>query len=208
MSRLRPALINRALLLAAAVLLLGGCTAGPKVFTNESPIADFGRYSTYTFADDLGTDEGRDVRTLMSQYLIDEVSGQLDSRGYTFVEQDADLTVNFDMLTQEKLRSVPTASYGGYYGYGRYPGWGYYGAYGDTYRITQFTEGSLSVTLIDSTTNGVVWEGIGVGRITDEVRENLGLSIREAVNLMFARFPYIAGSPAPVAQQSASTNQR
>ena len=205
MANFQASLFKKAPLLAASVVLLAGCATGPKIFTNESPIADFGSYNTYTFAEELGTDEGRDMRTLMSQYLIDEVSGQLESRGYTFVEQDADLTVNFDMLTQEKLRSVPTASYGGYYGYGRYPGWGYYGAYGDSYRITQFTEGSLSVILIDSTTNGVVWEGIGVGRITDEIRENLGLSVREAVNLMFAQFPYMAGSPAPVAQQSAST---
>lgn len=179
-------------LLSAIAFITAACASAPRVFSNVAPVADFDRYRTFSFAEKLGTDNREDVRSLLSQYLIIDVSRQLESRGYQFVEEDADLIVDFAHITREKLRSTPAGSIGGYYGYGPYPGYGYYGGYGDHYRITQYTEGTLSIAVVDAATNGVVWEGINIARITDDVRDNMAAAVTAAVDEIFARFPFEA----------------
>lgn len=195
---------------------LAACSTYPKTFSNESPIANFGGYQTYSFDKALGTDGDKEVRSLLTQYLIAEISEQMRSRGYVYQEEGADISFNFDLITQEKIRSQPSAAAGGFYGPGAfgypyafgypgfYPGFGYgYGGlgypgvgwgagWGGGQRIIQYTEGSLYVSMIDNATRGVVWEGISVSRINDEVLENLGLSIRNAINGIFEQFPYSA----------------
>ncbi len=177
------------MLLAAA--LLSACASSPRVFVNEAPGAQIDRYRTYAFAEQLGTDNQADVRSLMSQYLMMEVAAQLDSRGYQMDENNPDVIIDFALITKEKLRSTPSTSLGGYYGYGPYPGYGYYGSYGGQ-NITQYTEGTLSVAVVDRETMSVVWEGINISRITDEVRENMGGSAAAIINEIFSRFPYRA----------------
>ncbi len=197
---LSPAAIG----LFMAALLLSACSSGPVIFSNESPAANFGAYRTFSFAENLGTDDRSGVRSLLSQYLAREIALEMTERGYEQVDQDADLTFDFALVTKEKLRSVPTANFGGYY-YGGYPFYGgYYGGYGDTYRITQYTEGTISVVMVDNATKGVVWEGGSVARMTDEVRDNLDLAARETVSEIFSRFPYFAAGKAPPAAADAT----
>ncbi len=83
---------------------------------------------------------------------------------------------------------------GGYYGYRG----GYYGAYGgyDT-TVTQYTEGTLNIDLVDNTTDTLVWEVVTVGKITDKVRENLKETVNEVVPELMAKYPYIAAGYVP-----------
>lgn len=195
----------RLALLATAALLLGACATGPKTFSNQSPGGNFAGYQSYNFADRLGTDDDPEIRSLLSQYLISEISAQMNSRGYRFAETDADISFNLNLVTQEKIRSTGGSSFGGYYGRGFYHPfynpyyYGGYGGYDYNNRIIQYTEGTLSVAIIDNATRNIVWEGVSIRRINDEVRENLGAAVKTAVSEMFERYPYVAGSG--VAQQ-------
>jgi hypothetical protein len=191
---------NGMLAMVVAAFALTACSTSPVIFSNQAPAADFSNYSSYAFAESLGTDDRENVRSLLSQFLITEISRQMNSRGYKQVDADADLIFDFALITKEKLRSVPSSNFGGYYGYGGRPGYGYYGGYGNDYRITQYTEGILTLAMIDTATKGVVWEGGGVARVTDEVRDNLQLAIQTVVGEIFTRrFPYHAPGTAPPA---------
>ncbi len=44
----------------------------------------------------------------------------------------------------------------------------------------------------------LVWEAVGVGRITDKVRKNLRKTVMEGVPNFFALYPFVAGDPNPV----------
>jgi len=182
-----------------ALFMLTACSTGPVIFSNQSPMADFSKYSTYAFAETLETDDGKEVRSLLSQYLMSEISRQMGSRGYQQVDTDADLIIDFALMTKEKLRSVPSANVGGYYGRGGWPGYGYYGGYGNDYHITQYTEGTLSLIMVDAKTSGVVWEAGSIGRITNEVRDNLQVAIETTIGEIFTRYPYSAAGTAPPA---------
>lgn len=184
--------------LAASVLALSGCASGPKVFVNENPGADIGAYQTYNYETKLGTDERSGYRSILSKHLMNAMDRELQSRGY--VKSDTpDMTVNFYVHTEEKVRttSTPTAPVGGYYGYRS----GYYGAYGGyggyETRVTQYTEGTLNIDLIDRAAKELAWEGVTVGRITDEVRENLEAAVNTAVGDVLSKFNYTAAGFVP-----------
>ncbi len=44
----------------------------------------------------------------------------------------------------------------------------------------------------------LVWEAVGVGRITDDIRENLQQKVMGGVPRFFALYPFVAGDPIPV----------
>lgn len=173
--------------------LLTACSS-PKIITNVDPNADFGRYRTFAFTEQLGTDSD-EYQSLRTQFLKRAVSRELEARGYTESEQ-SDLLVNFYLHAQDKLATTttPTAYYG-YRGYGGYGTWGGYGGYETT--VTQYTEGTLNVDLVDRRRMQLVWEGAIIGEVTDKMRRELEKSIDEAVHQLFEHFPFTAPLPTP-----------
>jgi hypothetical protein len=180
---------SRAALVAIdlSIVALAGSCSGPRLFTHEDPQAAFSRYATFGFAPKLGTDEA-DYGTILSEFLKSATVRELEARGY---RQDPapDLLVNFCVATRERIRASSTPS--GYYGYRRYDAWHGYVGY-DT-RVSQYTEGTLSIDLVDLRRGQLVWEGTLIGRVTDEMRRNLRATIDEAVGEVFEGFPHTAG---------------
>jgi hypothetical protein len=190
--------INSLMVATAAVLLLAACASAPKIFVNQDPSADFSKYKTYNYEPVLGTDERKGYRSILSNYMVSAMDRELQGRGYT-LSDSPDLLINFYIHTEEKIRTTQSPSMGGgYYGYRG----GYYGAYGgyDT-TVTQYTEGTLNIDLVDNATATLVWEGVTVGKITDKVRENLEGAVNAAVPEIMAQYEqYAAGfvPPPPV----------
>ena len=58
-----------------------------------------------------------------------------------------------------------------------------------TQQVTQTTEGTVAIDVIDRKKNQLVWEAAAVGRVTDKTMNNLGPVVQTAVVDMFARFP-------------------
>lgn len=189
-------------LLGAALAVVTGCSSSAaKIFINENPAADIGAYKTYNFQSRLGTDEREGYRSILSNYLIAATDKELQTRGYQRSDSP-DMIVNFYVNTEEKIRTTSTPTAGapmgmGYYGYRG----GYYGAYGgyNAYetRVTQYTEGTLNIDFVDSSRNELAWEGVVVGKITDDVRENLELAVNNAVAGALAKFKYTAAGFVP-----------
>lgn len=187
-----------ALALLGAALIAAGCTSGPRVRAERDNTADFSRYRTFAFADPLGTDRAG-YETLVSGYLKAATQREMEARGLRLVEADPQLLVNFNGKLNEKLRTttMPSSSisfaygHGGYYGYrtGLYTTWPLY----DT-QVQSYTEGTLNIDVIDAERKQMIWEGVAVGRVTDETRENLKPKIDEAVRAIFANYPISSAS--------------
>jgi hypothetical protein len=178
-------------LLIISLLLISSCATSPRIYSNEDPAAAFSSYSTYAFQAKLGTDRP-EYTSLLSQYLKTTVQREMNARGYKEVKENPDILVNFFVQTEEKIRSTSTPSYGGYYGYRPYGTWGGYAGY-ET-RITQYTEGTLTVDLIDASRDQLVWEGTLIDRIRGDEAENLRPRVEEAVVNVFTKFPHTAGN--------------
>lgn len=180
---------------------LAACSSGPSIFVNEDPGTDFSKYRTYNFQQPLGTDE-QDYSSLLSQYLSAATGRELQMRGYEQADE-SDLLVNFYLKTQEKIQSstTPSAAGGGYY---RYRGYGAYSGYGTTTDITQYTEGTLSVDIVDRASNQLVWEGTAVGRITEKDLQNLEQRVSDVIQNILAKYPYYAQGFTPPPPETGS----
>ena len=125
----------------------------------------------------------------------------MQNRGYTRSD-NPDLLVNFNAILQEKtdVRTSPaTPPPGYYYGYrgGYYGTWGGYG-WGTETHVSQYTEGTFNIDLIDARRKQLVWEAVGVARISEKDVENLEENVMQGVPRYFAQFPFRAGDPNPV----------
>jgi len=177
------------------VLATVGCQTGPAVYTNVDPDADFAAYRTFAFGDPLGTDRGDGTRTLLSKFLVRETTNQLQQRGYVKADDAsaADLRVNFFLHTEDRRYTYSTPApypyYSSNYGYRRYGAW-------NSYRTVtrQYTEGTLTIDLIDAALNQLVWEGTAVGEVQRVTDQNLEAEAAAVVRAIFGKFPVAAGA--------------
>lgn len=194
--------LKHGILIIATLLLavgLSGCASSPKITSDYDRSADFSAYNTWDFMEDAGPDhEG--YQSLFTQYMKEAITIEMNKRGYT-QSANPDLYVNFNAVLQDKtnVSTVPAAPMmGGYYGYrGPYYGaWGGYG-YGTETHVSQYTEGTFNIDLVDAGKNQLVWEGVGIGRISDHTRENMRERIMAGVPEFFANYPFVAGNATP-----------
>ena len=176
--------------ICVVALVATGCARQPKIYTNEDPQARFNSYRTFAFEPKLGTDRPDGTRSIISQTLMNATRAELEARGYKFDEERTDLVINFYLESEEKIkaRSSPTMG-GGYHRYRR-GAYGTWGGYETT--VTQYTEGTLNLDIVEDYRDQLVWEGVLVGRITEKTLQNLDEALTLAVQELFKHYPYRA----------------
>ncbi|MBT8442499.1 MAG: DUF4136 domain-containing protein [Gammaproteobacteria bacterium] len=175
--------------LLSLTLLLAACASGPTIIANQDPGADFSAYKTYDFVSPLSTDRGG-FQAVLSGFLIKATQDELNARGMRRAA-DPDLLIDFIASTQQKISasSQPAASVGMHGGRGGYGTWGGYSMAVSTTRVTQTTEGTVAIDVIDRKRQQLVWEAAATGRVKEETRENLQYVVPELVSELFARYP-------------------
>jgi hypothetical protein len=146
------------LFFALLSLMIIGCSSINTKYDYD-PEFDFSKLKKFRFA----TDEESSKKDLLAQNPLLKkriqmaVKDVLQQKGFEFVEGGgADFVVNLMAGTEEKTQvsSSPNVYYGWGYGY-----WGgYYG--GSNVTVTNYTEGTLLVDIIDTGKNQLVWRGI------------------------------------------------
>jgi len=190
------------LILTLLVIALVGCASSPKIIYDYDHSADFGSYRTYNFMESAGPDAG-DYQSFFTRYMIDAITIEMEKRGYT-KSDNPDLLINFNAVLQDKTKvstsPAPMPMTGGYYGYrgGMYSGWGVGYGYATETHVSQYTEGTFNIDIVDSAKHQLVWEAVGVGKVTEESLENLEQGVKEGVPRFFAGYPFVAGSSDPV----------
>lgn len=179
----------------AFAALLGACTSGPDIRSDYDRSVDFSQFKTYNFFSPLGI-ENPNYSTIYGSVFRDSISRELEARGYT-KSNDPDLLINVSARLQDKTK---VTTYNdpypmGYYGYrrGYYDPWYGYG-YGTQTQVSQYTEGTVNIDMVDARAKRMVWEGVAVGRLkenrtNDQVRQ----AISDGVKTMFEAYPFRAG---------------
>lgn len=194
----RSKTITRFFTISLLVVFASGCSSQSKLRSAYDDSIDFSQYKTYNYIDGAGPNSDN-YQSLFSQYMVNAIDKEMQARGYTMSDAP-DLLVNFNANLQDKTKVTTSPSmYGGsYYGYrrGYYDPWAGYG-YGTDTHVSQYTEGTFNIDLIDPVRKQLVWEAIGVGRINDDTFENLEQKIAEGVPRYFALYPFRAGDGTP-----------
>jgi hypothetical protein len=193
---------NRALawlMAACALVTLAGCATGPAVRTDFDPEADFARYKTWAFYQPIAMEESG-YTTYLTERIRADVRREMEARGYAYDEKSPDLRVNFQGIVREKtdVYSVPRTDFNYFYSYRarRYfavPSW-----YDET-QVSHYREGTLTVDIVDAARNRLVWTGDAIGRVTRKTPQERAEDTDRAITEVFLRYPYRAGSNAPVA---------
>ena len=198
---MRIDVLNRIMIVTGILSMAAGATgcASDNIRSDYDPSADFSQYKTYNFFADAGPEQ-TNYQSFFSQYMMEAITIEMDKRGY--VKSNApDLHVNYNAILQEKtdVRTTPAPSYGGYYGFrgGFYDPWGGYGYATETH-VSQYTQGTFNIDLVDARAKKLVWEAVGQGRVSEKDLEELDDRVYEGVPKFFAKYPFTAGSNVPV----------
>ena len=196
----RPPLqhLLKAAIVLVTGLLLTACVSTPVIRVNTDKHADFSAYHTYGFVEPLGTDKAG-YTTLVTKYLKQAVSHELEQRGYVF-SIDPDLLVNFYTRIESRtlISAMPAAVYyGGYYDYrhGLYDPFPRYIYHPYSYN---YKEGIVNVDLVDAPNKQMVWEGVAVDEVDSNDLDNPQEAFSKAISAIFSSYPYRAGNATPV----------
>ncbi|BCD96411.1 DUF4136 domain-containing protein [Marinagarivorans cellulosilyticus] len=181
----------QAVLVFAAVFLVG-CASGPKIHSVYEKGINFSEYKTFAFLDSVEPAGEQAYRSLTNKYLQEAIRKELTSRGLT-EQKGGDLLVGFHVSTKEKITSTSSPSMNaGYYGYrGRY-GYSYGMGYGTETRVSQYTEGTLNIDVVDANQKQLVWEGVAVGKLKEPKENKLRGDIHAVVQQIFMEYPVAA----------------
>lgn len=171
-------------------VLVTGCSTSPKILTHQANDVDFTQYQTFSFYDPIA-DNKKEYSTLLDQYIRSGIAKELKKRGFQEVKEGA-IKVSFNVHKSERIQSTTVpATYGGYYGYrGVY---GYNMSYGmnqgSETSISQYTEGTLNIDIVDRVQKQLIWEGAAIGRLNNEIPDNVEKVVHQIVANIMAEYP-------------------
>ncbi len=187
---------SRFVIVTGVAMLLAGCASKPKIESDYDHTIDFSQYSTYGFFNPMGI-ENPNYSSIYGSIFRDAISKEMESRGYR-MSDNPDLMINVSGRLQNKTKVTTTSDPymgGGYYGYrrGAYGAWGGYG-YGTSTHVSNYTEGTVNIDMVDHAQKRMVWEGVAVGRVNEKkTNEETRAGIYSGVKEMFAGYPFRAG---------------
>lgn len=166
--------------IAGSMALLSGCASQPQVTSDYDHSANFTQYHTYGFA----TEPSGQYQTLTGKYIQSAIKQQMEQRGYK-ASTTPDLLVYSSAMKQNKVQvndaPVPVGRRG-------YAGWG---GYNQT--VWSYTEGTLTVDLVDSKKKQLVWRGTASNTLNSDGTPASQSQIQQAVTALFATYTFKAG---------------
>ncbi len=160
------------------VFLFSSC-ASIRVSTDYDTNTDFSKYKTFAFYK-KGIDKA-DISDLDKRRILKAIESELLAKGFTKSE-NPDLLVSIFTKARKKVNVYNNSMH-----YGWYP---YY--YGPNYgmQISEYTEGTLFIDLIDAKDKKLAWQGIGSGALVKSGDVNKKEEkIKEFVNQIMAKYP-------------------
>ena len=146
---------------AIALLYLTSCQS-VRVVADYDKAAPFNSYKTYGFHKE-GVDRA-EISDLDKRRILKAIETSLLEKGFTKSETP-DLLVNF--FTKEKQQVNIYNNNFNSFGWG----WGWGGPYfGAQYNVSNSTQGTLYIDLIDTKRKELIWQGIGRGNISTSVK--------------------------------------
>lgn len=160
---------------------LGSCSS-IRVNSDFDKNVDFSQYKTYAFHKN-GIDKV-EISQLDKKRILRAIDAELSNKGMT-KSDNPDVLINIFTKEREKV-SVNQFNAGWGYGWGW--GWNPYMWGGQQNIATSSTEGTLFIDLIDAKKQELIWQGEGVGYITQN-RTDKEKRINEFVAKILAQFP-------------------
>ena len=168
-------------LLAIILFLSLSSCSSISVYNDYDKGVDFSQYKTYAFHK-RGIDKVQ-ISELDKKRILNAIDLELNKKGMSKSE-NPDLLIN--IFTKER-EQVDVSQFNMGWGYGWGWGWNPY-LWGGQSFVTTSTEGTLFIDLIDARKKELVWEGEGIGYLTEN-RSLKEKQINEFVAKILAQYP-------------------
>ncbi len=168
-------------LLPVLLLFVLSACSSISVYSDFDKGADFSQYKTYAFHR-RGIDKVP-ISEMDKKRILQAIDLELGKKGMTKSE-NPDLLIN--IYTKER-EQVDVTQYNMGWGYGWRYGWNPY-LWGGQNFVSTSTEGTLYIDLIDAKKKELIWEGEGVGYLTQN-RSQKEARINEFVAKILAQYP-------------------
>ncbi len=179
-------------LLSLALLVLASSCVSVRVVTDYDRNVDFNSYKTYAFYK-TGIDKAQ-ISDLDKKRILRAIETEMANKGFVKSERP-DLMVSIFTKERERVDVYNNAGWGWGWGWGWGPGWGFWnpwmwGGPGWGNNVSTRTEGSLYIDLIDTKTKELIWQGRGVGTLSNiKDIDKKEARIREFVSEIMERYP-------------------
>ena len=146
---------------------------------------NFDELKTYRWvtAEEADANDVLAKNTIVAKRIKTAVDNELQAKGLTKVDDNADLAVNILGGVEEKMQIYHhRGSYGWYH-----PWWGPYGGYTD---VSYYEEGTLVIDIISLKTKELAWRGVGTSTLKNYSNpEKMQRDIDAAVAQILANYP-------------------
>ena len=168
--------ISKLLFLPMITVAIISCSS-VRVTTDYDTKVDFNQFKTFAFYK-TGIDKAT-ISDLDKKRIMRAIETELLAKGMT---KSAKPDVLVSLFTKSRNRvDVNDNFYGGFY----YPR--YYGM--NQLSVSQYTEGTLFIDLLDAKKKELVWQGVGSGTLSNSSVERKEAKIKEFVNEILAKYP-------------------
>ena len=160
---------------------LASCSS-VRVASDFDKNADFNQYKTYAFFKS-GIDKV-EISDLDKRRILTSIDKELAAKGFTKSE-NPDVLVN---IFTKSRQQVDVTQFNAGWGYGWGWGWNPWMWGGRNTSVSTSTEGTLYIDLVDAKKKELVWQGEGVGVLTQNSK-NKDERIQEFVQKILAAYP-------------------
>ena len=178
----------------AAIALLAACATGPRVRTDHDPTADFSQYRTWGFYSPIAMEQSG-YSSWISERIREDVRREMESRGYRYAAEGADLLVNFQGVVEDKTAvwSMPRSDVQWFYSY-RHRSYVAVPVWYDQTQVSRYREGTLTVDLVDGKRNRMVWTAAASAPVPGKKMppEKRMAELDRAIAAIFAKYPHRA----------------
>jgi hypothetical protein len=162
----------------AFMMVLLGSAFGQHVQTDFDHQANFSRYKTYSWQ------EVKASNSLWDDRIKDALKAQLAAKGWTQVDNGADVAIVAIKTTQTE-KTLQTF----YDGLGGGWRWRGFGGFGESTTTEQdYKEGTLVVDMYDASTKQLIWRASAEDMLSDKAEKN-EKNLDKGVAKMFKSFP-------------------
>ena len=162
------------------LFLLASCSS-VSVNADYDKNATFDNYKTYAY--NKTSIDKVEISDLDKKRILRSIDETMTSKGFVKSETP-DILINF--FTKER-EQVDVNQFNSRWGYGWGFGWNPY-FWGGSTSINRYTEGTLTIDMIDAKKKELVWQGIGEGTLT-KCAEKKDENIKEFVTKILEQYP-------------------
>ena len=177
-------IFNSSLICLLILALFGWSCSSTKVHVKASnPSMEISDYATFSFFELEAEGDTSSVFNESMDYFKSEVTQQMNARGVTQDTNNPDLKINLGIVVEEKTQTRQTSLSDP--GEWTYIGQRNYKWESKTVEVGTYKEGSITIHLVDNSSNEAIWIGLieGVLPRKQDKREE---SIRKAVASLFS----------------------